>query len=164
MPMRRALTIPLTLFAFLALPGLAHAGGDGPAAGEEYILDIPGAEGNEPGSPSGTSDTSPDSGSALPSGTEDELLQEGSDGAEAAELARETGPGDGGKSGGGSPDVEPVADADGGSGVGDVVADLASGSDSGMGVFLPILLVLALAGALAFVVWRRRGTGSPGTH
>jgi hypothetical protein len=163
MPMRRALTIPLTLFAFLALPGLALAGGDGPAAGEEYILDIPGADGNEPGTPSGTSDTAPDSGSALPSGTEDELIQEGSDGAKAAELARETGPGDGGQSGGGSPDVEPVPEADG-SGVGDVVADLASGSDSGMGVFLPIVLVLALAGALAFVVWRRRGTGSPGSQ
>ena len=156
--MRRALTIPLALFAFFALAGLALAGGNGPAAGEEYILDIPGANGNDPGSPAGTS---PDSGSALPTGTEDELLQEGADGAEAAELARETDPGGGGQTNGGSSDGDQaVTGVDDGSGIGDVVADLASGSDSGMGLFLPIVLVLALGGALALVVWRRRASGS----
>jgi hypothetical protein len=154
--MRRALTIPLTLFAFLALSGLALAGGNGPAAGEEYILDIPGADGDDSGSPAGSS---PDSGSALPAGTEDELLQQGSDGAKAAELARETDPNGAGGSGGGPTDGDQGV-ADGGSGIGDVVADLASGSDSGMGLFLPIVLVLALGGALALIVWRRRASGS----
>jgi hypothetical protein len=160
--MRRVLTIPLTLCAFFALTGLALAGGNGPAAGEEYILDIPGAGGNEPGSPSSTA---PDPGTDLPTGTEEALLQEGADGAAAADLARGTGPQDkGDRSGNGSNDggdaVTGAADADGGSGIGEVVGDLASGSDSGMGLVLPIVLVLALGAALALVAWRRSASGS----
>jgi MYXO-CTERM domain-containing protein len=156
--MRRALAIPLALFAFFALTGIALAGGDGPAAGEEYILDIPGADGDQPGGAADTSD-SPDSGSAVPAGTENDLLEEGADGGRAAELARETDPGPGGHSNGGSSDTEQAV-SDDGSGLAEVVADVASGSDSGMGPFLPVVLVLALAAALALAVWRRRGSGA----
>ena len=145
--------IPLSLLACLTLPGLALAGG---AAEEEYVLDIPGAGGNEsgnaPSAPSG-------SGGELPAGTEDALLQEGADGAKAARLARETGP-DGDRRSADSRD-DAAGGADSGSGIGDVVADLASGSDSGMGFILPLVLVLALAAAVALVAWRRRGSGSP---
>ncbi len=154
--MRRALTIPLTLVAFFALTSLAVAGGDDSGAGEEYILDIPGADGNEPSSPA-------DTGSALPAGTEDDLLEQGSDGADAAKAARETDPGNGGKSSDGDEAIAGAGDGSGGddgSGIAEVVGELASGSDSGMGAFLPIVLVLAFGGALAVVVWRRRASGS----
>ena len=152
---------------------------------DEYTEDIPGGGGNNPsnqnngGSGSGSDGTG--SGSTLPSGTQADLAAQGDDGAAAANLAQQTGPGgngngngaksngagsgDGagaGSGSGGDVNLTPADSDSSGSGVGDVVADLAGGSDDGMGLLLPIILGSVLIAAVAFVLIRRGG-GSPGS-
>ena len=144
------MTMLVAVLTALALPSAALAGG-GNSAIEEYVLDIPSGGGADHGAPSDT-----DAGSTLSPSTETALDAEGEDGAAAAKLAKATGPGR--NSEGGRP--EGPAEESGGSGIADVIGDVASGSDAGMGLVLPIVLGLALIGAVGAVIVRRSGQES----
>ena len=54
-------------------------------------------------------------------------------------------------------------ESDQGTPVGDRVDTLATGSDDGMGAFLPILLLVVLVGAVAFMLRARLRAGQPPT-
>ncbi len=148
--MRIVMTTLVAVLTALALPSAALAGG-GNSAIEEYVLDIPSGGGADQGAPSDTG-----SGAPLSPGTEAALEAEGEDGAAAAKLAKATGPD---RNGDGARADEP-ADAGGGSGIAEVIGDLASGSDAGMGPMLPIVLGLALIGAVGIAIARRAGQDS----
>lgn len=157
-----------------AFPGVALGQGSG---ADEYTENIPGGGGNTPtnNNGNGSGGGSDGGGSPLPQGAQEALAQQGSDGAAAANLAAETGPnrnatsgkqgggsgGDGaggGLSGGeGSSLSTPTKSDSGGSGIGEVVGELAGGSDDGMGILLPIILGSVLVAAVAFVLIRRTG-------
>ena len=167
----------LAVVAALALPGVAMGQGSG---ADEYSEDIPGGGGNQPSNQNGGGSGGTGGGSTLPSGTQADLAAQGDDGAAAANLAQQTGPGEngnGGKSNGagsgdgaggtgsgssGDVNLAPADSDSSGSGIGGVVADLAGGSDDGMGLLLPIILGSVLVAAVAFVLFRRGG-GSPGS-
>jgi len=135
----------------LGLPAVATAQGNGGVDEYEEVLPGPGG-GNES---SGGGDEGDDSSGPLPPAQVSALEEQGSDGAAAAELARQTGSDH--DRGSGDP-LSATADVpDDRSGVAEVVGDLAGGSGGGMGIVLPIVLVAALVGAIAFVVARRRG-------
>lgn len=116
---------------------------------DEYLETVPGATGDRP---SGSTERS-----RLPPSARDELAREGADGRAAAELAER---------GAGTQDDATKATpsealkrgkADGGGTVG-TLGRAVSGSDEGMGVWLPLLLLVSAAGALAAVLFQRRGT------
>lgn len=181
----KRISILLVVFAAFALPGVALGQGAGSGA-DEYSEDIPGGGGNQPsnenngGSGGSGGGSTGSGGTPLPSGTQGELEAQGGDGAAAANLAQSTGPkgergangandANGGGAGAGgtatSPDgevaVSPGSDSSG-SGVGEVVGELAGGSEDGMGILLPIILGSVLVAAVAFVLIRRSG-GSAGS-
>jgi len=136
----------------LGLPAVATAQGNGGVDEYEEVLPGPGG-GNES---SGGGDDGDDSSGPLTPAQVSALEEQGSDGAAAAELARQTGS-DRDRGPGGDP-LSATADVpDDSSGVAEVVGDLAGGSGGGgMGIVLPIVLGAALVGAIAFVVARRR--------
>jgi MYXO-CTERM domain-containing protein len=154
--MRKTLTTMIAAFAMLGAPGLALAGDN--AAVEEYVLDIPGAGGTEHGDDAaggGNSGSTPSPGAGAASEAQAD------DGAATAEPAQATGAdrnaGDDQGGGTGPAAVGTTADADADdSGIFEALADLLSGSDSGMGPALPILLALTLLGAVVLAVRRRR--------
>lgn len=147
----------------------AAALGQDNAGVDEYSEQVPGGGGNQPSNPNaggggsgGSGD--PDGGPLTPAQVA-ALEAQGADGAAAASLAQQTGPdstagrggaGDGSAGGGGG------SAADDGGGLTEIAGNIAGGSDSGMGVALPLILGAALIGALAFVVMRRRGGGQAG--
>lgn len=173
--MRKVLT-SLAVLALLALPGATVAHAQGNAAVDEYSESTPGGGGNKPsnsGSGSGSSSGDASSG-PLTSAQIAALEAQGRDGAAAAALAQSTGPdgkgqnregaGSAGLTGGGGAANEPTQAQDsGGPGITEAIGDLAGGSDSGMGPVLPIVLIAAVMGSLAFVVVRRRGSGHAGS-
>ena len=129
---------------------MAQAPG-GHGAIEEYTETLPGPGGDNP---TGESTDTGTGGSLSPEQVA-ALEAEGSEGANAAKAAQSTGPD---RKGGGSDRAgAPAPESDGGAGVVEVIGDLAGGDDSGMGVALPIVLGVALLGALAFVIARRGG-------
>jgi hypothetical protein len=173
----RKISIALTLTALLVLPVVAQAGphhNPGNSAGDEYTENIPGAGGDHQGG-SGSGGGS-GSSSSLPPGTVQALQQQGGAGAGAANFANSTGPkaakkaaraqasGKNGANGSNSTSGSESGSGSGGGSLGDVVKQVASGSDSsdsdGMGAALPIILAASVLGALAFLLARRRGGGS----
>jgi hypothetical protein len=167
----KKLAAVLVALVIVALPAMASAqGGSGI---DEYTEDVPGGGGGTP------SNDGNGGGAPLPGASQDALQEQGTDGAAAAELAESTGPGNGSGGGGGegggtgsdsgsgpagSP-TNPASTGGGdssGSGIDDVVVELAGGSEDGMGILLPIILGSVLVAAVAFVLIRRGG-GSPGS-
>lgn len=160
--MRRLSTLILCL---LVLPGTTTAlaqeqvAPPGNAGVDEYLETIPEADGNRPARPSGDGGGEPQS--ALDAQTRQDLEDLGADGAAAARLADEAAraagdrpKGSGGTESAGSADS---LDGAGGSGLGAVLAQTVNSDDGGMGVALPILLLITLVGAAALLVIRRRG-------
>lgn len=148
-----------TLFAVLAiLLGLASSAGaqevnapPGNSAVDEYLETVPGATGNQP------TNRSTDR-SALPAAERRALERQGADGRAAADLAESVGPRaaartDAAEASGTA--ALPRADS---GGVVDPLRRAATGSEEGMGLWLPILLALGAIGAVAAVLWRRRVT------
>lgn len=110
---------------------------------DEYLETVPGASGNRP--------TTRDSdGSPLPAGARAKLQRQGSDGDAAAQLA-ERGGADSKRS-----VPQSLSDPTDNEGIIASLGRATTGSDDGMGIWLPILLILSAAGALAAVLWRRR--------
>jgi hypothetical protein len=167
----------LAIVAVLAVPSTSAAQAPGGGA-DQYSETFPGAGGNRPsngggsggagGSGGGQSD--PSSGPLTPAQVE-ALEAQGADGAAAAAAAQSSGPegapgaGEDGKAVGGNQGSaaegnsgSPAGEGDSeGSGVPELVGDVASGSDDGMGPVLPIVLAVALIGAVAFLIARRGG-------
>ena len=144
----------LAIFALFAVPGAAFA--QGPGGADEYTETLPGAGGNQQ---SGSGPLTPDEVEALEA--------QGPDGAAAAEAAQATGPdataGVGGEdTAAGDGDGSSAAASDGesgGAGITELVGDVAGGSDDGMGPVLPIVLAVALIGAVGFLIARRSQAG-----
>jgi len=172
----------LAVVAMFAFPGVAF--GQGGSGADAYEENIPGGGGNTPSNDNG-GQSGTDGGSSLPEGTQGALEEQGADGAAAANLAEQTGPGGNGSRGdnstgsgagngagsGSSPDGEvnltPADDkpagSSSGSGIDEVVGELAGGSDDGMGILLPIILGSVLVAGVAFVLIRRSSGGSAGS-
>lgn len=162
--MRKFIIAVVALCALLALPAAGYAQSD--SGNDEYTENVPGGGGDKP-----SSDVNRDGG-GLPPGSAQAFQALGADGQAAAALAQATAPrraargrnGDTGSAGGGA-ESEPAAGNDaGGGGIGDVVRDIAGGSDDGdgMGVALPLILGASLLGAVAFLLARRRGSTPAG--
>lgn len=149
---RRAITI-LTAAALVAasLPALAMAQGNGGVDEYEEVLPNPGG-----GNDSDAGDSGDDSSGPLTPEQVSALEEQGSDGAAAAALAQESGGAGNAGSAGEPTDTSSAApSSDDDSGVAGVVGDLASGSDDGMGIVLPIVLVVVAVAAVAFFIVRR---------
>ena len=153
---RRVVTVlAAAALAALALPSLAMAQGNSGVDEYEEVLPSPGGEGND--SDSGQPGADDSSGPLTPEQVA-ALEEEGADGEAAAAPAQGNGADRDTGSGGDSANTTPAGSgADDDSGVAGVVGDLASGSDDGMGVVLPIVLVVAALAAIAFFAVRRRG-------
>jgi hypothetical protein len=136
---RRSLPV---LFALLLVLAPASAGAQSECPGarapsgnselDQYLETVPGSCGDETintGGPGGGS-----GGSAIPASTAKELRAKGADGKAAAQLAEETAPG---PSRGGSSE------------------NVSSGTDDGMGVFLPLLLGGTLLAGILYLTMRR---------
>lgn len=151
------------LAAALVAPGVAVAQELPPGSSgvDQYTENIPGPGGDKPSNGLDKPDGGNSDGGNLPPGVAEELAAQGADGTRAAILADVTAPerskrgekarGDGGAAGDG---------ADGGGTIAGIVSALV-GSDGGMGVFLPILLVVTLLVALAVAATRLRRRGQP---
>jgi hypothetical protein len=158
----RGIVLTLTLLA-LALPAAAGAQDVPPGNSgiDQYRESIPGPGGNRPTGPgasgtgkSGTGAATGQSGavtgeSDVSPETAQSLGKLGPDGKGAAAVVAGTAPGRSEGLEGGFASASPTS--------GDSADD-----DPGMGIALPIIFALALAGALAFVVWRRRRGTPPG--
>lgn len=144
--MHRCTTAVAVLVAALALAAPAGAqetnAPPGNSGVDEYLESVPEAGGNRP--------TNRDPGrSPLSAATRARLEQQGTDGRAAADLAERTEPGK---------QLSPgpaVARDDGGGALG-ALGRAAGGSDEGMGLWLPVLITLGAAGALAAMLLRRR--------
>ena len=147
-----------TFIAVLAiLLGLAGPAGaqevnapPGNSAVDEYLETVPGATGNQP------TNRSTDR-SALPAAERRALERQGADGRAAADLAESAGPQAARTDAAQPSGTAALPRADSG-GVVDPLRRAASGSEEGMGLWLPILLALGAIGAVAAVLWRRRAT------
>ena len=150
---RRVITI-LTAAALVAasLPALAMAQGNSGVDEYEEVLPNPGG-GNDSDAGDNVGD---DSSGPLTPEQASALEEQGSDGAAAP--AQESGGAGNASSATDSADTSSGASSsDDDSGVASVVGDLASGSDDGMGIVLPIVLVVAVVAAVGFLFARRRG-------
>jgi hypothetical protein len=174
----RAITLAfLALLATLLLP--AVAGAQGNAGIDQYTETPPTADGESDGAAFGASGNGGGSGSGaegeggggepLPADTRDALESLGSDGAAAADIAEATAPSSGsgadGGERGGFEASRPTGEGSGGGsgdGIGGVVDALAGSDSEGLGVTLPLILLLSLLGVLGLVVSRSR-TGDPRT-
>jgi hypothetical protein len=136
----------------MALPSLAMAQGNSGVDEYEEVLPSPGG-GSDSDSDSGESGADESSG-PLTSEQVAALEEEGADGEAAAAVAQANGADRDPESGGDPASPTSTAPADD-SGVAEVVGDLASGSDDGMGIMLPIVLVVAALAAIAFFAARR---------
>jgi hypothetical protein len=160
----RGITVSLTLLA-LALPAAAGAQDvpSGNSGIDQYRESIPGVGGNKPTGPgasgtgkSGTGAATGQSGTGAVTGgsgnspsTAQSLEKLGPDGKGAAEAAAATNPGGSQDQGSGFASPSPTSGDSGDSG-------------PGMGVALPIILALVLAGAVTLAVLRRRRGTPPG--
>ena len=152
MSMRRVVTVlAAAALGMMALPSLAMAQGNSGVDEYEEVLPSPGGGGND--SDSGESATD-DSSAPLTPEQVAAPEEEGADGESAAAPAQGNGADRDSGSGGDPASQTPAAPADD-SGVADVVGDLASGSDDGMGIGLPIVLAVAALAAIAFFAARR---------
>lgn len=153
--MKRIL-VALIALALTAIPASAVAQDN--AAVDEYTESVPGGGGDTPSNrdPQG-------GGSPLPPSVVESLEQAGPDGAAAATLAQSSGgPGQSDDQAGSLASSSSHGDRSGSSegGFGSAVTELLDpGSDSGLGVWLPIILGVAFLAAIAFTVIRRRGSG-----
>lgn len=141
----------LAIFACVVLlvapqAGAAEIPPDNSAA-DEYTEGVPGAQGNTP---------STEEGGGLPDSANDALDSLGPAGAEAAAVLGSSAPpgsDGGGKSDDGSFAAGPASEE---GGVGDTVGSALGSSSGGMGLLLPIILALALAGGVGLAIARRR--------
>ena len=144
----------LAVILALLAPGTV-ASAQGPGGTDEYVEQLPGAGGNNPTS---QSSEDPETDEPLTPSDAEAVEEQGADGSAAVELAQTTGPDDGGgdsAQGGSGGKGQPGSDA--GSGLPEVIGDVAGGSDdSDMGVLLPVVIGATLVAALAFVIIRRR--------
>ena len=142
----------LAIAAFAALPSVAGAQG-GNTAVEGYVEQLPKGGGDDQADDTSNASALGEDGPLTPTEVADLESVGGADGAAAAQLAQSTAPErQDGASGG---PAEPAQASD--SGLAEVVGDVAGGDDSGVGLLLPLVLVAAVIGAIAFVVVRRRG-------
>jgi hypothetical protein len=159
------------IVAMLAVPGVAVAQAPGNGGADEYTETLPGAGGNTPSNQGGGGSGGGESGAPTASGPLTPaqvaaLEAQDEDGAAAAALAEQSGPDrsggeDTGAAGSDGSDTAGSDTAGSGtaddSGIREVVGNVASGSDDGMGAALPIILAATLIGALAFLIVRRSG-------
>jgi hypothetical protein len=131
----------------------------GNAGVDEYLETVPDGRGNAPLDRTRPAPRRP----SVPAATRRRLEGLGEDGARAAALAEAGSPRGGGRTvGGTAPPRGALGRAgDGGSGLGVVLREAAGGGDGGMGVALPVLLVVTLLGAAALALRRRRGVPAP---
>ncbi len=163
----------LGILAAAALAGPAAAAPSSNSAVNEYTERLPdpgggqsngeGQGGNGESGPGGGSTGASEGGgstggSTLPSGTAQELESSGAAGNSLKGIVEETGSAPSSGSG-----ASASADGDGSDGllntIGGALSDFAGGSDTGLGVGFPILLLAALLGAGALVLRSRGGTG-----
>jgi hypothetical protein len=142
---------------------LPSAGGDQPTNDP-----VGGSEGGDDGSAGSGSDDAAGgaggSGSSLPPGAEaafDSLSAKGAAGAAAAALARAGAPATGDRVGGaqraGSSEAGEIGGEGGGSFLEQLLQRLTSTDSDGMGILLPIILVLSVLAALLVALARRQG-------
>jgi hypothetical protein len=160
--MRKLTVVLVALCGLLALPASGNAQDN--SAQDEYTENVPAGGGDRPSDNAGGGGSG-EGGGSLPPGTVQDFQALGADGPAAAALAEATAPG--GEKGrdratGARGDGEPAGG--GGSPIGEVVGDIASGSSDGggMGVALPLILGAGLLAAIAFIVARRRGGSETG--
>jgi hypothetical protein len=157
----------LVIVAMLAVPGVAVAQAPGNGGADEYIETLPGAGGNTPSNQGGGGSGGGESGAPTASGPLTPaqvaaLEAQDEDGAAAASVAQQSGRDrsggeDTGAGGSDGSDTAGSGTADE-SGIREVVGNVASGSDDGMGAALPIILAATLIGAIAFLIVRRSGS------
>lgn len=125
---------------------------------DQYVPQVPEAEEDTPVRDKKQQGGGDDSESgALPSDVAEDLAAEGEAGEAAAAAAEATGSG-GKKDGNGGG----VADRNGKSPASAVAGTVASDSDDGVGIVLPLILVATLVGGVAYLVVRRRRAGGDG--
>ena len=163
--MRKLTATLLTAFAIALAPASAAWAGSGNASVDQYTEHVPTAGGGG-GSGGGGSGQS-----SIPQSTQQSLDTQGAAGQAAANLAESSAPSapvkrdsKAGNSGHGQRSrVDAVGTSSPGSSGGDAIGQAVKGdSDGGLGVLLPIILVVSVLGAVAIVAARRRGAG-PGS-
>jgi len=172
-----AKALSFTVVVLLALGATAYAAQPPGGATDEYTEGVPGGGGETPSGDAGShgdnsSGGSSETGSSVPAATQSQLQSSGADGAAALSLIEETGPADSpsgnakdaGSDGQGSKNgAEDASSPNRGSGVAGVVKAL-TGDDSGggLGVLLPIALIVIALGAAALALARRGGSEATG--
>ena len=174
--MRKSLVLwstTLVACAAVVFPAVSLAQGNAGSATDEYTETLPGAGGDHPTAGGDHHGPNAPDQAQLPGSADEDLRGTGADGAAVADLAEQTAPptGSGGSHPAGSAADSSDADAqahngpsDNGGGVGDVVDTVLSGSpggSGGMGVALPIAIVVTALGAIAILVYRRRTGNTP---
>ena len=160
--------IALSLLFVISAPAVAQEN----AGEDEYTEGVPGGDGESPAGNNPANGSDAGSGTSLPPGVVSQLQSAGDDGAAAAALAEEFGGNAGAKN-----DARGTADsANGGAGSGTgsdasptgtgglagVVDEILSpDSDSGLGIWLPIILGVALLAALVAGIARIRSSRTP---
>jgi len=172
-----AKALSFTVAALLCLSATAAYAAQPPGgAADEYTEGVPGGGGETPSGDAGSGsgpqgDTSSSGDASVPATTESQLQSSGADGAAALSLIEETGPAESspgnskGPSSGspGSPDKGATSPDRGSGGVAGVVNALAGDdSDGGLGVLLPIALIIVALGAAAVALARRGGSQPTG--
>jgi hypothetical protein len=162
--------VAVAVIAMLACPAGAAAQGalpPGDSGVDEYVEGVPGPKGSVP---SGSVGKGKDRGDkALPPGVVRQLEALGEDGRAAAELAEATAPSRADRAGarkardgeaGGSSGSAGGGNDSGGSAIAEVVGKMVGGGEGGMGLALPLILLVTVLSAIAVVVARRsRGAG-----
>lgn len=162
-----ALGLQTIAVAMLAVPAVAPAANlvpPGNSAATQYTEAFPTAGGNATAGKGRGGSRSPSV--VLGAGNARRLEAQGEQGRAAAEVAAETAPATqmsgakGGKAAGGGGVQASYSQPGGSSGLGEVIAQATGSSSSGrMGLFLPILIAAALAGAGTY--WVRQRTRRP---
>jgi hypothetical protein len=150
-----SIAIGIVLILSLASPaGAAQVAPPGNSGVNQYSETLPGAGGDQPSSDPGGGGGAGNRGSSLSPKAKRALEEQGPTGAAVAGLASRTAPqiarsGDIGRG------RDSAGSSDGKSAFGAGVDQLA-GDSGGMGIALPIILLLSLIGAIAVFVLRRR--------
>jgi hypothetical protein len=145
----------LLILSLASSAGAAQVAPPGNSGVNQYSETLPGAGGDQPSSDSGGGGAEGNQGSSLSPKAQRALQEHGPTGAAVAGLASQTAP-QVANSGAQNRSHDSRESGGGGSALGAGVDQLSGSETSGMGVALPIIILLSLIGAIAVFVLRRR--------
>lgn len=150
-----SIAIGIVLILSLGSPaGAAQVSPPGNSGVNQYSETLPGAGGDQPSSDAGSGSAAANGGSSLSPEAQRALQDQGPAGAAVADLASKTAPRV--PNSGAQGDRDSSNSSGGDSAIGAGVDQLAGNDASGMGIALPIILLLTLIGAAAIFAMRRR--------